>query len=378
MFRPPSSRDRTGGVPARLDRPGGEPAGGNLPLRIPPADQVLKTLKPDHPRLLADARRFAELRAQVRDRPAAQRVVQRVHGNAERILTQKPSEYEIPDGLRLLATSRRVLDRMLTLGMAYRLSGDKRFVERAWAELAAAAEFKDWNPRHFLDTAEMTAAFGIGYDWLFDAWTKDQRDQLRQAIVEKGFTPGLKVYRGKGWWSTCRHNWNQVCNGGLGIGALAIGDEEPAVASEILHSGLNSLPLAMTRVRPRRRLGGGAGLLGLRDQVQRVPSGGAADRPGHGLRPVGHPRLLAVRHDADLLHRSRGQELQLRRQRRRRHPGRPRCGGWRRGSASPATPGTPAPTVSGGPLDILWYDASLDTAGPRICRWTAISATRKW
>jgi hypothetical protein len=145
------------------------PASDKLALRIPPADQVLKTLKPDHPRLLADAERFAKLRQQAKTNPQLNEWCSKVHSSAERILTQKPSEYEIPDGLRLLATSRRVLDRIVTLGMAYRLSGDKRFVERAWAELATAAKFKDWNPRHFLDTAEMTAAFGIGYDWFFDA-----------------------------------------------------------------------------------------------------------------------------------------------------------------------------------------------------------------
>jgi hypothetical protein len=199
--------------------------GDKLALRIPPAGQVLKTLKSDHPRLLADAARFAELRRQVKSNPLLNEWCVKVHGSAERILAQPPSEYEIPDGLRLLATSRRVLDRILTLGVAYRLSEDKRFVDRAWAELSAAAQFKDWNPRHFLDTAEMTAAFGIGYDWFFFAWTKDQRDRLRRAIVEKGFAPGLKVYRAREWWSRSLHNWNQVCNGGLGIGALAIGDE---------------------------------------------------------------------------------------------------------------------------------------------------------
>ena len=157
------------------------PASDRLALRIPPADQVLKTLKPDHPRLLADAQRFARLRQQAMADPLLKAWCGKVHTSAERILTQKPSEYEIPDGLRLLATSRRVLDRILTLGVAYRLSGDERFVGRAWAELAAAAAFKDWNPRHFLDTAEMTAAFGIGYDWFFDAWTEDQRAQLRRA-----------------------------------------------------------------------------------------------------------------------------------------------------------------------------------------------------
>ena len=84
------------------------------------------------------------------------------------------------------------------------------------------------------------------------------------------------------------------------------------MAGEILHSGLNSLPLAMTQYGPDGAWAEGPGYWGLRHQVQRPHSGGAGDGPGHRLRTVGHTRLLTLRHDADLLHRSRGQELQLR------------------------------------------------------------------
>ena len=31
----------------------------------------------------------------------------------------------------------------------------------------------------------------------------------------------LKVYRGNSWWSKARHNWNQVCNGGIALGELS-------------------------------------------------------------------------------------------------------------------------------------------------------------
>jgi hypothetical protein len=97
----------------------------------------------------------------------------------------------------------------------------------------------------------MTFAVAIGYDWLYDAWSQRQRNQLRVAIVEHGLEPGLAVYRGdRQWWSKSIHNWNQVCNGGMAVGALAIGDVEPQLASEVLHASLHSLPLAMHEFRP--------------------------------------------------------------------------------------------------------------------------------
>lgn len=217
---------------------------------IPPPDQILKTLKPGHPRLLADNARFAEIGRLGRTDPLAREWLARIRAEGEGLLTAEASKYVIPDGLRLLATSRRVLDRLLVLGMLWRLDRDRRWADRAWAELEAAARFPDWNPRHFLDTAEMTHAFAIGYDWLYDAWTPEQRTTLRDAIIRHGFTPGLRVYRQQGWWSVSEHNWNQVCNGGLGMGALAIGDEAPAESGEILHEALKSLPRAMKNYGP--------------------------------------------------------------------------------------------------------------------------------
>jgi len=169
---------------------------------------------------------------------------------ADKLMTAPVSRYEIPDGKRLLATCRNVLNRVQLLAWMYRTDGDRKYADRAWRELEAAANFKDWNPSHFLDTAEMTHAFAIGYDWLYDVWTPGQRTTLRNAIIEKGLNQALRAYRGNRWWSTWHHNWNQVCNGGIITGALAIGDESPKLATEIVSSALKSVPLAMAEFGP--------------------------------------------------------------------------------------------------------------------------------
>ena len=41
-----------------------------------------------------------------------------------------------------------------------------------------------------------------------------------------------------------------MCNGGIGMGALAFVDELPEMAGEILHAGLQSLQLPMARFAP--------------------------------------------------------------------------------------------------------------------------------
>lgn len=230
------------------------------PLELPKAAQILAAVRAGHPRLIATADRFEELKREVKADQTLTRWHESLREEGAAILRARPSQYEIPDGLRLLATSRRVLDRVTTLALLYRLDGDRRYVERAWGELEAAAKFPDWNPRHFLDTAEMTAAFGLGYDWLYDQWTADQRQVLQTAMVDLGLQPGLKVYRQpKGWWHNSQHNWNQVCNGGMTVGALAVADELPELAGEILECAIRSVPRAMKNFAPDGAWGEGPG-----------------------------------------------------------------------------------------------------------------------
>ncbi|MEI7730162.1 MAG: DUF4962 domain-containing protein [Verrucomicrobiota bacterium] len=226
------------------------------PVATPAAPEILATLKKPHPRLLMSTEDFARLRKEVDTDPNLQKWFQRVRDNAGKILRETPVKYEIPDGLRLLATSRKVVDRVYCLALMYRLSGDAKYAERAWKELETAAAFQDWNPKHFLDTAEMSLGFAIGYDWLFDYWTPQQKTVLRTAIVEKGLKLGVDCQRGKAakgvgsFWVRAHHNWNQVCNGGIGMGALAVADEVPALAGEFLEASLKSIQLAMMEYGP--------------------------------------------------------------------------------------------------------------------------------
>lgn len=213
---------------------------------------VLKTLRAGHPRLIATNEDIARAKSLAASDPTARQYLESVRRHGEQILAQPPVEYKLI-GPRLLDKSRTALDRVYTLATLYRLDGDAKWLERAKKELLTVAAFPDWHPPHFLDTAEMTHAAAIGYDWLYDALTPDERKTLRTAIVEFGLKPGLAAYGGKApfsWWAKSEFNWNQVCNGGLILGALAIADAEPEIASQIVSSALRSLPRAMASFAP--------------------------------------------------------------------------------------------------------------------------------
>lgn len=233
--------------------------GPAAPAPAPGQQNLLATLRKGHPRLLAGPADFDALKTRIAAKGPAAAWSESLLKRANALLSEPPNQYVIPDGKRLLATSRSVLDRTLALGLAFRLTGDARFSARLWQELDAAARFKDWNPGHFLDTAEMTAGFAIGYDWLYAEWSPQQRDRLREAIVKMGLTPSLEYYRGQKWWVTAEHNWNQVCNGGMVLGALAVAEEEPALANEILRGARQSVPRAMRHFAPDGAWGEGPG-----------------------------------------------------------------------------------------------------------------------
>jgi hypothetical protein len=218
-------------------------------------DNLLATLKQGHPRIHATSADFENLKKNVQSDETLKSWYENLIKRGDAILGEAPSKYEIPDGLRLLNTSRRVKGRIYTLGFLYQMTGDKKYAERAWTELEAAARFPDWNPKHFLDVGEMTNAFGVAYDWMFSYWNADQKNILKSAIIEKGLCRAMMAYEGRAvqnhsWWVTAEHNWNQVCHGGIGVGALAIADEDPKLSDYILRQVIKYLPLAMVHFGP--------------------------------------------------------------------------------------------------------------------------------
>lgn len=222
---------------------------------VPPRGELISQLKAqslgEHPRLLLRDGDVARMQQGIGTDAAMARSYANVKASADALLTAPASTYHLsPD---LLQTARTVLDRVQTLSMAYLISEDDRYAERAWLELEAAAAFPDWYPPHFLDPAELTFAFAIGYDWLYVYWTLERKATLRTAIAEKGLEPALTRYQSGAWWSTTKNNWNPVVGGGIGMGALTIGDESPeleSLAGELLERVLKSLPIALDEYAP--------------------------------------------------------------------------------------------------------------------------------
>lgn len=130
----------------------------------------------------------------------------------------------------------------------YLMTDDEIYAKRAEEEMLAAAAFEDWNPSHFLDVGEMTAALAIGYDWLYGFLSDESRTKIADAIIRKGLL-GAEDNK-QMWFYRATSNWNQVCNGGLVMGALAVWERRPDLTESIIEKALATNPRAMRSYAP--------------------------------------------------------------------------------------------------------------------------------
>lgn len=223
------------------------------------AFNITDSLRQQRPRILTDASSFDKLKETVKKDTLLQRYLIDVLEYAEEVISKPMPEYKLDEAGALLNVSRDCLDRILTLGTCYKMTGDKSYLENAEDLLSTVISFKDWHYYHFLDVAEMATAVSIGYDWFYDDLEPSFRDEIKEALIRNAIVPGLAVYGSSPWqyWLDVEYNWNQVCNGGLAIAALAIADTDPIYAQEIIPKVVSYLPKAIESYEPNGAWGEG-------------------------------------------------------------------------------------------------------------------------
>ncbi|MBN1899732.1 heparinase II/III family protein [Candidatus Sumerlaeota bacterium] len=212
-------------------------------------ETVLSTLDPVHPRLMMKDADLANLKNLYETDETLQRYVSDVIEKADTCLEKAMLEHKLV-GPRLLSVSRECLHRVYYMGFAWRWTGDAKYAQKTKENLLTVCAFPDWNPSHFLDTAEMSHAVGVGYDWLFSYLNETEREAIKSGLIQHGMKPGIEVYNKGGWWTKSEFNWNQVCNSGLAIGALAIAETDPKYAKIIIPNAVKSLPIALKSYSP--------------------------------------------------------------------------------------------------------------------------------
>ncbi len=144
-----------------------------------------------------------------------------------------------------------------SIALLYKIEGDKKYYDTVVDALRGACTvFPDWSQRT-LYVGLMSFAAAIGYDWLYDDMDVTLRKEIKTGILEKGIKPYLEGYRnylpGKnnlGIHTRSGGNHNSIPSSGLGLAALAVGDDEGKLCEEIFQDILLSLPIYFNSLEP--------------------------------------------------------------------------------------------------------------------------------
>ena len=126
---------------------------------------------------------------------------------------------------------------------------DKQYIKRIEKELQSVCTFPDWNPDHFLDTAEMAMAVSIALDWTGQGLNPEIRQLALSALSEKALLTSMKNEK-YNWWIDTDNNWGQVCHGGMCAAALVIADTDPELAAQVISRALENLHLPLQQYAP--------------------------------------------------------------------------------------------------------------------------------
>jgi len=208
-------------------------------------DDPLAHLRLNHPRLLFTDEQLVAAVAEAKTDPLRAELNKHIIATAGLILTAQAIRQNTNDKT-VHEQERYAVYYILTEAMAYRLTGDERFFNRAKSDLFTVAAFPDWFQNEDLAEGEMSFAVAIGYDWLYGKLTPDERAIIKKALKDKSLLFADDSYSHRAAWTGNNGNHGQVCNAGLVSAALVLADEEPDLARRIIAGARASLrvPLA--------------------------------------------------------------------------------------------------------------------------------------
>ncbi|MBR5506411.1 MAG: heparinase II/III family protein [Clostridia bacterium] len=199
-----------------------------------------------HPRIQFTKADFERIKTQAQTNTYVKKWVDKILTSADSSLDEAAVKYELRDGVRLQYVSREVLEKMYLYGMAYQLTGEQKYVTRAYKDMEAVCGiFPDWHPSHQIDTGMMAAAAAIGYDWLYEGYTEEQRKVIEEGIYKNCFYHANLSYQTEigplGVSARNGGNHNSILNGGFVMAACAMLDVYPDIADFIASNAIRGL-----------------------------------------------------------------------------------------------------------------------------------------
>ena len=212
-------------------------------------EYLKKNLRKTQPRLVLNSDNEKLVREKLKNDPVIQNLYRAIQLNAKTV-QEKPFLERKLEGRRLLGVSREMLYRINMLGMVYRIEKEDIVLKRINNEVIAVCNFKDWNPSHYLDVAEMSMAVALALDWTAGKLPKSTIEMAKSALIEKGIKPSWPDNGKNLSWAYGTNNWNQVCNGGMIAASIAVAEQEPELAAKTIYRALDGMVNALAEYSP--------------------------------------------------------------------------------------------------------------------------------
>ncbi len=200
--------------------------------------------KSSRPRLFFTPDKVKQLRERIETEETFRDAWLKLRQRADRLLQEKLVSKEYADGGKgqhgnYGRPSTQVGRMASTLGLAYQMTGEKRYAEKIRHALIHFGGLRRWAgdakrdpPWHSeLNTARFCYAYAVGYDCIHDFLSQTDRKTIAQSMIRLGIVPTLND------WILAKerihaldsmgHNWWSVCVSMAGLAALSLLGDEP-------------------------------------------------------------------------------------------------------------------------------------------------------
>ena len=203
----------------------------------------------NHPRIFFTDKDFKGIKKAVarNENPILTSLHEQLMKTAEEVgLSQKELKYGRDESGRRLTSN--ATGRLASAAYAYKMTGDKKYLDHVEWDLKCVCNYPDWVPDHFLGAATMSIGVGLAYDWLYDDLSQETKDlvvkTLRSHSIDPSLSPDPSTSK-EWWWHNTSNNWNQVCECGLATAAFAIYETCPEIAKAVIEKAGSSNVNAM-------------------------------------------------------------------------------------------------------------------------------------
>lgn len=201
-----------------------------------------------HPRLVHTREDVERIKANVASDEYIRKMYERILNAAERYIGAEHIAPEL-NYAKNNGTSREQLTRIMSLSQAYLLSGDKKYADQVWADLRYTLDnWEDWFPFETLGYAATMSAFAYAYDWCYDYFTEEQREEIEEKLRYECLELGFNIHNGRADVNAREHlnlpnNRNAVISGSYIVSCIALMDKYPEEASALLEQMIKQLEM---------------------------------------------------------------------------------------------------------------------------------------